>query len=200
LDKGESVLWLIPGGSAIKVAAAVSRQLAGRDLPKLYVTLTDERYGPVGHPDSNWRQLSEAGFQLLGAQLYPVLSGTDRGATTAAFADYIGKQLTTTDFKIGLFGIGPDGHTAGVLPGSPAVSDGRLAADYDAGNYQRVTLTPPAISQLDEAVVYAMGADKQPTLEALQTSRPLAEQPAQVLRQLPKLTIFNDQINNQEES
>jgi 6-phosphogluconolactonase/glucosamine-6-phosphate isomerase/deaminase len=198
LDKGESVLWLIPGGSALTVAAAVSRQLQGRDLSKLHVTLTDERYGAVGHPDSNWQQLSEAGFQVPGASVYPVLSGTDRAGTTAAFADYMERQLQTIDFKLGLFGIGPDGHTAGVLPNSPAVSDSRLAATYDAGNYQRITLTPPAISRLDEAVVYAMGADKKPALEALQTSVPLAEQPAQVLKQVPKLTIFTDQYNQKE--
>lgn len=197
LDKGESVLWLIPGGSAINVAAAVSQRLAGQDLTRLHVTLTDERYGAVGHPDSNWLQLAETGFQLPGAQLYPVLSGENRAETTAAYADYIEGQLQSCDFKIGLFGMGPDGHTAGVLPGSPAVTDTRLAADYDAPNYQRVTLTPPALTRLDEAVVYAMGVDKKPALETLKTSLGLAEQPAQVLKRIPKLTIFNDQINDE---
>lgn len=193
LDKGESVLWLVPGGSAIAVAAAVSQRLSHHDVSKLYVTLTDERYGPVGHADENWQQLETAGFTLPGAQLYPVLSGANQADTTAKFADYIKEQLAARDFKIGLFGMGPDGHTAGILPGSSAVTATGLAATYDAGNYKRITLTPPAISQLDEVVVYALGDNKKQPLEALQTSLPLAEQPAQILKQVPTLTIFNNQ-------
>ena len=37
--------------------------------------LTDERYGPVGHPDSNWSQLLQKGFDLPQAKLVPVLTG-----------------------------------------------------------------------------------------------------------------------------
>jgi 6-phosphogluconolactonase len=193
LDKGDTVLWLVPGGSAIAVAAEVGQRLSGHDLSKLHVTLTDERYGPVGHPDSNWQQLADAGFSLPGAQLHAVLGAAGRAETAADFADYITAELQAMDFKIGLFGIGPDGHTAGVLPHSPAADATGPVADYDASNFERITITLPTISHLDEAVVYAMGQDKRPALEALATNIPLDDQPAQVLKQVPKLSIFNDQ-------
>src|SRR3990167_11435143 len=80
----KKVLWLVPGGSAMKVVAAVSRDLAIENLANLTVTLTDERYGPVGHKDSNWPQLEAAGFKLEGASLQPVLIDKDLEETTKA--------------------------------------------------------------------------------------------------------------------
>jgi 6-phosphogluconolactonase/glucosamine-6-phosphate isomerase/deaminase len=196
LDKKERVLWLVPGGSSIVIAAAVCKALSDKPLENLYVTLTDERYGPVGHADSNWRQLAEAGFDLSFPHAAPVLTGTDRAATTAAYAKTLQQFFDETDYKLGFFGIGPDGHTAGMLPGSLAVSATELTASYDAGNFERITITTPAVARLDEAVVYATGEAKWPVLDQLQQERPLAEQPAQALKQVPKLTIFNDHIGD----
>jgi 6-phosphogluconolactonase/glucosamine-6-phosphate isomerase/deaminase len=192
LAKNQKVLWLVPGGSAIAVAAEVSKKLQGTDLHNLAVTLTDERFGPVGHPDSNWQQLSEAGFVLDGASLVPVLVNEDRSATTARFDDLLRKTLESAQYRLGFFGIGPDGHTAGILPGSPAVTAAEYAAGYDAENFQRITMTPPAIAALDEAVVYAIGEAKWPVLDQLETDKPLNEQPSQALKTVPQLTIFND--------
>src|SRR3989337_368047 len=81
LDAGGHVLWLVSGGSGIHVGIRTAELLAGHDLGKLSVTLTDERYGPVGHPDENWQQLLTGGFALPGAELYRPLVDQDRGAT-----------------------------------------------------------------------------------------------------------------------
>ncbi len=122
LDEGKKLLWLIPGGSSIPIVAAVSKQLQGDDLSNLTVTLTDERYGPVGHADSNWQQLRDAGLNLPGANLQPVLRGKDIDTTAADYSATIAKDLEDCDYKLGFIGIGADGHTAGILPASPAVS------------------------------------------------------------------------------
>jgi 6-phosphogluconolactonase/glucosamine-6-phosphate isomerase/deaminase len=194
LTEGKQVLWLVPGGSAIVLAAAVAKLLQNVPLTKLTVTLTDERYGPVGHPDSNWLQLEQAGFMPLpGAQLLPVLTGASRDETVARFSDVLKEQLAAADYALGLFGIGADGHTAGILPHSPAVISQDFAAGYDAGQFQRITMTPQAIAQLDEAIVSAMGDTKWPVIDELETTdKPIPDQPAQQLKQVPKLTIFND--------
>lgn len=191
LQKQETVLWLVPGGSAIAIAVDVSKQLQGLNLSNLHVTLTDERYGDKGHADSNWEQLLAAGFGLPGAQLHPVLTNTDRRTTTENFAAKLRNLLEVTDFKVGLFGIGADGHTAGILPQSPAVASTAYATDYDV-NFQRITMTFEAIKRLDEAVVYAVGSSKRPVLDTLEDGLPPTSQPAQILKQVPKLTIFND--------
>lgn len=191
LKQSQTVLWLVPGGSAIPIVARVSQLLTGQDVSNLYVTLTDERYGSVGQADSNWQQLLDAGFDLPGAQLLPVLSGKNRHQTTLGFSDRLDKWLHQADYRLGFFGIGPDGHTAGILPGSPAVHAKGYAVDYDA-NFERITMTFPAIAMLDEAVVYAAGEAKRPVLDQFETAKPLTEQPAQILKQIKELTVFND--------
>lgn len=192
LAKSERVLWLIPGGSAIAIAAKVSRRLSGIDLTNLHVTLTDERFGAVGHGDSNWQQLIDSGFALPGAQLMPVLRGVDIDETTRVFAKYLETQLASAQFSIGLFGMGADGHTAGILPGSSAVSDPELAVHYQTPNYNRVTMTPQAIVMLDEAVLYATGPEKAETLDYLAKDLSLSKQPAQILKKISTLTVYND--------
>jgi 6-phosphogluconolactonase/glucosamine-6-phosphate isomerase/deaminase len=196
LASGEKVLWLVPGGSSIGVAAAVSRNLTGLDLSNLTVTLTDERYGPMGHPDSNWLQLEQAGFHLPGAQLVPVLHGHSVEETTAEYARHLQEYCQGAAYCLGFFGMGPDGHAAGILPGSPAVTAAAWAASYQTPDFLRVTMTPPAIAALDEVVVYAMGEAKSEALGNLQKALPLNEQPAQALKEVTKLTVFNDQIGD----
>lgn len=196
LATGQKVLWLVPGGSAIGVAAEVSKQLRDLDLTNLTVTLTDERYGPVGHPDSNWQQLHAADFHLPGATMVPVLHGHTAEETTTEFGRHLQEYCQGAAYCIGFFGMGPDGHTAGILPGSPAVSATDWAAYYEVPQFRRITMTVPAIAALSEAVVYAMGDSKLEPLQNLQKDVPLDEQPAQALKKVPKLTVFNDQIGD----
>jgi 6-phosphogluconolactonase/glucosamine-6-phosphate isomerase/deaminase len=208
LGAGERVLWLVSGGSAVTVAADVARRLRGHQLEGLVASLTDERFGPVGHPDSNWAQLAAAGFVLPGATLLPVLTpGATLESTAATFGRTLEARLAAADFSLGFFGIGPDGHTAGILPHSPAVTARSFAIGYDARHlpppapgdptFKRVTMTAPAIARLREAVVYAVGKAKWPVLDELAREVPLADQPAQVLKSVRTLTIFNDHRGEQ---
>ena len=61
LQSGQSVVWLVSGGSNIPISVEVLKALKIKVKPTLLkslkVMLTDERYGPVGHLDSNWQQL-----------------------------------------------------------------------------------------------------------------------------------------------
>lgn len=193
LKKGEYVLWLVPGGSAIAVAAAVSKNLAKLDLSKLTVSLSDERYGELDHKNENWPQLFAAGFDLPGATLHRVLSGDSRSETTAQQASFLYEAMQINDFKIGLFGMGSDGHIAGIKPGTVAVTDHAFAESYVATDFERITITTYAITQLSEAVLYAYGPEKYEQIKKLQReSLSLEAQPAQVLKQVKKSTIFTD--------
>jgi 6-phosphogluconolactonase/glucosamine-6-phosphate isomerase/deaminase len=192
LTAGKKVLWLVPGGSAIAVAIAVSKRLHNTSLANLTMTLTDERYGPVGHTDSNWQQLKTAGFWLQDARMQPVLIDKDLDTTVKNFAQMLTEDMAVNDYCIGLFGMGPDGHTAGILPHSEAVDDEEFAHGYMAGEFERITMTPVAISQLNEAVLYVQGEAKWPMVDQLATDALFSEQPAQGLKRVAKLTIFND--------
>lgn len=90
------------------------------------------------------------------------------------------------------FGIGPDGHTSGILPGSPALTSSDLACNYVSDPYTRITTTPTALQHISEAVVYTTGEAKWPVLEQLSSAVPMRQQPAQLLKKIPILTIYND--------
>ena len=193
LDEGKKVLWLVPGGSAIKIVVAARYGLT-RNLQALTVSLTDERYGPDGHVDSNWEQLTRAGFNFDGIMRVPILTGLDLAATTNTFNGFLAQALKDNDYSVGVFGMGADGHTSGVLPGSPAVSSEDFCTSYQGPDFIRITTTPRFITLLSEAFLYTSGEAKHHQLELLNQDVPLAEQPAQALKLVPMLTVINDSI------
>lgn len=194
LTKGKSVLWFVPGGSAIKVATLAAEKISLVPHDKLIVTLTDERYGNVGHKDSNWQQLAQSDFTLHEAQMLPVLvHDANRKTTSQEFKDALEKALAESDYHIGLFGVGSDGHTAGILPGSDAVTSERLVVDYEAPPFERITITPSVINKLDEVVVFMQGKEKWPIVEdLLEKDIDQNIEPAQALKSAPKATLFTD--------
>jgi 6-phosphogluconolactonase/glucosamine-6-phosphate isomerase/deaminase len=193
LRSGERVLWLLSGGSGAKVCLEVAKRLKVEPLEKLFVTVSDERYGNIGHADENWQQLLDAGFMLPGATLYRPLQGLDREETTKQFGAWLEMHIKEADYSIGLFGIGPDGHTAGIKPFSPAAESDAWAAAFTGEDFERITMTFPAIESLDEAVIQAMGAEKASTLnQLLRTQVEYAAQPAQVLKSVKKSTLYTD--------
>jgi 6-phosphogluconolactonase/glucosamine-6-phosphate isomerase/deaminase len=193
LVKGERVLWLLSGGSSIPIAVKASRELKGVDLSKLYVSLTDERFGKIGHIEENWKQLLDEGLELPGATTYRPLIGRDIMKTNAAFRNWLKEQLANADYRIGIFGLGADGHTCGIKPGSTAVSSADLATSFLGDDYERITITFPAIKQIDEAIIQASGNGKRGIISDLfNKDYPMKEQPAQILKVIPSSTLYTD--------
>ncbi len=204
LNAGKIVFWLVTGGSAITIESETSALLQKVDLSNLTVALMDERFGPVGHPDSNWKQLIQAGFDLPGAEMIPILQGEDREISTKKFADVLTANFMLSDYSLGQFGMGPDGHTAGILPDSPYIKTDELAISYadseatkqlTPGVYRdkdRITMTVTAIARLDEAIVTAFGKDPE-LFDRLEHKIPIEKMPAQALKLVKNVNIYNDQ-------
>lgn len=195
LDQGQKVLWLISGGSNIVITADILRQLHGTQ--NLTIAQVDERYGPVGHPDSNWQQLLDSGAPLDGVRLVPILDNP-LGSMHEAAADYGGKLqklLKTADTSIAQLGMGTDGHIAGILPGTESVQAAGLVTSYQTEQFDRITLTFNGLDQVQELWLFAYGQDKKPQLEALQNQElSLSDQPAQYLKRHPRVVVYNDSI------
>ena len=199
LNDGYRVLWLVAGGSnipiAVKVMAMIRDDVKPNRLKNLTVSQTDERYGSVGHADSNWQQLIVNQFDITGVRTLTVLRDLSLEQTELRWSEDIENALASSDVSIGQFGIGADGHIAGILPDSPALHENRKGKKsvvaYKACPFIRVTLTPAIIKRLNEAHVFAYGESKIKALKDLrEKDLSLAEQPAQILKSVKDATIY----------
>ncbi len=198
LDSKKTVLWLLTGGSGLNIAIIAMSKLKEHDLSRLTISLTDERYGDIGHKDENWQQLVNAGFEANGAKIYRPLKNLDINQTTAEFNKWIKKQLKKNKFKIGLFGIGTDSHTAGIKPYSKAATSDDFVECFSGEDFDRISITFNTIKKLDQAIIQVSGADKKHVIKQLLTENlDTFTNPSQILKQVNKSTLFSD--NKQEE-
>lgn len=198
LGANKRVLWLIPGGSNIEVVCRVMTSLNAEKVSNLTIALTDERYGPPGHDDSNQTQLSKNGFDARGATFLPYLTGLSLEETVRRVEVTVKEAFSGSDYVVGFFGMGADGHTAGMLPKSPAAEENeKWVIGYEASPYIRLTLTTSALKEVSAAYLGAFGKEKLTALLTLQNGHiPVPQQPAQVLKTIEESYVYNDQIGD----
>jgi 6-phosphogluconolactonase len=130
------------------------------DWWKVDVYWGDERCVPHDHKDSNYRLAREALLDRVGA------ANATHLMRCAEVDDY---QLRVGDLgKLDLIhlGMGADGHTASLFPGSPALKSdpGRLVClNHDPSGrnpYQRMTLTITGIARSRQVIVTVAGESK----------------------------------------
>ena len=196
LRANKRVLWLLSGGSNIIATLMAFHNIPDDLTAAIAMIPMDERFGEPGHTNSNVQQLIDAGFKPKGAMLYPILHGGSIEETTQAYNATLTDLFYENDVIIGQFGIGEDGHTAGILPGSPATFEAdQLAISYKAHDFERITATFAALRRISIAYGFAYGVSKQKALLVLKDKAlPLDTQPAQILKELPECYVYNDQI------
>lgn len=197
LSDKKRVLWLVSGGSNIPIETTVMKALPKKLQPHLAIMLIDERYGQFGHKDSNLQQLYDAGFAPGKATVVPVLMPEylplDDSVTRYQAA--IETAYTNADIIIAQFGIGADGHIAGLLPGSASLKVPRMVDGFEGKDFMRITLTPLALERINVAFAFVYGRAKREALKDLRDKNlPVTEQPAQILKQIPESYVYNDQI------
>ncbi len=196
LNAGKKVLWLIAGGSNIPTAVAVMSRVrsnvAAERLSKLTISQTDERYGPIGHQDSNWRQMIEAGFDFVGTNVLPVLRDLPLDETADEWSKEMDKAFADADIVVGQFGMGQDGHIAGILPHSQAVNVPGSVASYE-DKFTRITLTPAMLKRIGIAYAFVYGDMKKKAVADLRDEElSLDEEPAQVFKDMPEVHFYTD--------
>ncbi len=198
LAKGE-VLWLICGGSNIPLAKAAMDIVRAGVLPEqlknLTVGETDERYGMPGHPDSNWRQMHDVQFNFDSVQSLPILLGKDLEQTSADYAVVLSEALSKNPHVVAQFGMGADGHVAGMLPHTGGLEATELVFGYESLPFTRVSITPPVFEKIDEAFVFVFGDSKHEAVTKLwQKDLTIEEMPCQILKRIPECSFYSDQL------
>ena len=197
LKGGKNVLWLLSGGSNIHAAVRIMEAIPDEVSSHLTIALIDERYGPVGHPDSNWHQLQAAGLDMKQAASIPCLrEGLSQQETAQAYEARLRVAFESSDCIIGLLGMGADGHIAGILPESVAAKPCQhLVIDYKGPDHQRITLTFKALDKITALYVFAFGASKLSALQQLYDQEiDIEKQPAQFLKRHQESYLYNDQL------
>jgi 6-phosphogluconolactonase len=157
------------------------RALGGEDVPwpSVHIVQVDERVAPAGHPDRNLTHLRES---LLGHsplkpdQIHAMpVESADLEAAARQYATML-ESLCGSPPVLDLvhLGLGPDGHTASLVPGDPVLdvthTDVALTGVYQGRH--RMTLTYPVLNRARKILWLVTGAEKAPMLPRLRSAHP----------------------------
>jgi 6-phosphogluconolactonase len=155
--------------------------LAAERVPweSVHVFQVDERVAPPGHPDRNLTHLRES--LLARAALTPSLlhaMPVEEADLPAAAARYAAELQTVAgsppELDLVHLGLGPDGHTASLVPGDPVlrISDADVALTGEYQGRRRMTLTFPVLDRARQLLWVVTGSDKAPVLPRLASGDP----------------------------
>jgi 6-phosphogluconolactonase len=126
----------------------------------------DERVAPDGDPDRNLTAIHAALPDAAFRRLRPMpVSDPDLDAAAAAYETRLPYRLDVVHL-----GLGPDGHTASLVPGDPVLDVVERRVALTVGEYEgrrRMTLTYPALEAARRIVWLVAGADKRYALARL---------------------------------
>jgi 6-phosphogluconolactonase len=169
----------LAGGSTPKAAYALLVSAAYRDRvswPQIHCFWGDERHVPPDHGDSNYRMAYEAMLSKVAipaANIHRIPAEKDAQQAADEYEATLRTAFalaadTLPRFDLILLGMGPDGHTASLFPGTAAVHESKrlVAAPWvEKFSTYRITLTPPVLCHAAHVVFAAGGADKTETLQ-----------------------------------
>jgi 6-phosphogluconolactonase len=179
----------LSGGST--PAALYSLLAAGEfrdrvDWPRVHLFWGDERCVHPEHPDSNFRMTREhllERIQLPPENIHRMQGETEPVAAATAYESELRKFFGAglPRFDLVLLGLGEDGHTASLFPGSTALKETEhwVAAVYvDKLRSHRLTLTLPVINAAAHVAFLVAGASKAAIVKEMLGSANASSYPA----------------------
>jgi 6-phosphogluconolactonase len=191
--RGRAVVALSGGSTPRDVYRRLSGELA---LPwdRIELFFGDERPVPPTDKDSNFRMAKEALFDPLAQQgKSPKVHRVEaeKGAAEAArryeaeLKRVLGEAMP--QFDLVLLGLGPDGHTASLFPGTAGLEERSrwvIANRVEKLATDRITFSYPLINRALEALFLVRGADKADAVSRVLDlpDGPIAEIPSRGVR------------------
>ncbi|NOY99545.1 MAG: 6-phosphogluconolactonase [Chloroflexi bacterium] len=178
--RGRCLVALAGGGTPRRLYQLLAAPPLADSLPWAHIHWFwgDERCVPPDDAGSNYGQVRQIIFDRVPApeenihrmrgELPPKQAAQDYARQLRAYAD---AGLDWPRFDLVLLGLGADGHTASLFPGSPPDAGAAsptlaVTADYDGRPAQRVTLTPPVFNRARQVFFLVSGAEKADALAA----------------------------------
>jgi 6-phosphogluconolactonase len=171
----------LAGGNTPRVVYAAMAKL-GADFPwdKVQITFSDERCVPPDDKDSNYGMAHDSllsavpipqgnVFRVRG-EIDPAAAAEEYEAKLNAVATRFGEERYAHDLL--LLGLGPDGHTASLFPGSPALEETTrnvIPATGPKPPPQRITFTFPLINASREVAFLVSENSKQTVIDEVQS-------------------------------
>ena len=152
------------------------RALANEDVPweNLHVAQVDERVAPEGDPDRNLSHLRESLLEHAPLRPEQILAmpveWPDLDAAAKGYAETLQKIAGSPPvLDLAHLGLGPDGHTASLVPGDPVlnVTDSDVALTGVYQERRRMTLTYPMLNRSRRILWLVTGSDKVAALQRL---------------------------------
>ena len=182
----------VSGGSTPK---SLFKQLSAVDIPwqDVVITLVDERWVAPSDPASNEQLVRQ--YLLQDRAAAATFIGLKNSSPTATQGEAQCEQelrKIPQPFTVLILGMGNDGHTASLFPGSAQLA---AATDMNSGKtcmavtpadapHERMTLTLPAILNTEEIILHLTGSAKKEVLAKAQEAGPAEDMPIRfVLRQ-----------------
>jgi 6-phosphogluconolactonase len=174
------------------------RALAKENVPwqGVHIFQVDERIAPAGDPDRNLTHLHESLLEhapVRAEQIYAMpVEASNLEDAARQYAETL-RKIAGTPVQLDLvhLGLGPDGHTASLVPGDPVlnVMDKEVALTGVYMGRQRMTVTYPVINQARQILWLITGGEKTGMLQRLRNADPAI--PAGHVRQ-EQATILAD--------
>jgi 6-phosphogluconolactonase len=153
------------------------RALADELVPwkNLHVVQVDERVAPAGNPDRNLTHLRESLLEhapLSSEQIHAMpVEENDLEKAAASYARLLNEIANSPPvLDLAHLGLGPDGHTASLVPGDPVldVLDKDVAVTGMYQQRRRMTLTYPILNRSRRILWLVTGSEKAGMLVRLQ--------------------------------
>jgi len=161
------------------------------DWPNVHVFFGDERAVPADHAESNYRMANEALLSrvpLSPENVHRIEGLGDAAANASAYESVMRGFFGDADwprFDLVMLGMGDDGHTASLFPGTVALSERRawvVANWVEKLGAWRITLSAPAINAARHVLFLVTGAAKAERLrEVLKGERDPTRLPSQLI-------------------
>lgn len=195
IEKQGQMSVALAGGSTPK---RVYELLASDDYiglvpwPKVHLFFGDERCVPSDHPDSNYRMANEAMISRVPIpkqNVHMIVGRGDAAGNARLYEDelasFFGDERWPR-FDLVMLGMGDDGHTASLFPGTDALRENKawVTSNWvEKFNTFRITLTAPAINHAAHIMFIVTGAGKAQRLpEVLRGAYDPERLPSQLIR------------------